>query len=96
MAQLAIDIMVDRVVGYIGMYWVRLTGKVDAVVFAGGIGEKGKEFREEVCGKVQCLGVAMSRVKNEAVNESKEDVIEISAGGRVKTLVVKTDEQVNR
>lgn len=96
MAQLAIDVMVDRVVGYIGMYWVKMGGKVDAVVFAGGIGEKGKEFREEVCGLVECLGVRMEKGRNEGVNESKEEVIEISAGEGVKILVVKTDEQVCR
>src|ERR1700737_645896 len=41
--QLAVDIMVDRVVGFIGSYWVKMGGKVDALVFAGGIGEKGNE-----------------------------------------------------
>src|SRR5271155_2660305 len=94
MAQLAIDIMVDRVVGYIGMYWVKMRGQVDALVFAGGIGEKGKEFRERVCKEVECLGVRIDGVRNEAVGESDDEVIEISRGEGVKTLVVKTDEQV--
>lgn len=93
-AKLAVDILVDRVVGYIGSYWVKMGGKVDAIVFAGGIGEKGKEFREEVCDQVECLGVEMDKRKNEGVNESDDEVIDISAGSRVKTLVVKTDEQV--
>ena len=66
------------------------------MVFAGGIGEKGKEFREEVCRLVGCLGVRMEKGRNEGVNESKEEVIEISVGEGVKTLVVKTDEQVCR
>ena len=91
---LAVDILVDRVVGYIGSYWVKMGGKVDAIVFAGGIGEKGKEFREEVCGQVECLGVVLHKGKNEGVNESDDEVIDISAESRVKTLVVRTDEQV--
>jgi len=94
MAKLAVDILVDRVVGYIGSYWVKMGGKVDAIVFAGGIGEKGKEFREEVCGQVECLGVVLDKGKNEGANESDDEVIDISAGSRVKTLVVRTDEQV--
>jgi len=94
MAQLAVDIMVDRVVGYIGTYWVKMGGKVDALVFAGGIGEKGKEFREDVCSKLECLGVRMDKGRNDGVNESKDEVIEISTGEGIKTLVVKTDEQV--
>jgi acetate kinase len=94
LSQLAIDIMVDRVVGYIGSYWVKMGGKVDALVFAGGIGEKGKEFREAVCEQVSCLGVGIDKTKNKRVNDSEEEVIEISRWKRVKTLVVKTDEQV--
>ena len=94
MARLAVDIFVDRVVGYIGTYWVKLGGKVDALVFAGGIGEKGKEFREAVCAQVSCLGIGVDKAKNDGVGSSNEDVIEISEGSGVKTLVVKTDEQV--
>jgi len=94
MACLAVDIFVDRVVGYIGTYWVKLGGNVDALVFAGGIGEKGKEFREAVCAQVSCLGIGMDKAKNDSVGSSGEDVIEISEGSGVKTLVVKTDEQV--
>jgi acetate kinase len=94
MAQLAVDILVDRVVGYIGSYWVKIGGKVDALVFAGGIGEKGKEFREAVCGQVTCLGLKMDKGKNEGANKSNGEVIDISSGDGVKTLVVKTDEQV--
>jgi acetate kinase len=94
MAILAVDILVDRVVGYIGNYWVKMGGKVDAIVFAGGIGEKGKEFREEVCKQLECLGVVLDKGKNERVNELDIEVIDISAISRMKTLVVRTDEQV--
>ena len=36
MAQLAIDIMVDRVVGYIGMYWVKMRGRLMRWCLRGG------------------------------------------------------------
>ena len=95
MAKLAVDIMVDRVVGYIGSYWVKLRGEVDAVVFAGGIGEKGREFRRAVGEGVRCLGVEVDEGRNDRVGEDKGDVVEISGkGGKTKVLVVRTDEQV--
>jgi acetate kinase len=94
MSQLAIDIMVDRVVGYIGTYWVKMGGKVDALVFAGGIGEKGTEFREAVCDQISCLGVKMDGNKNGKVNDSEDEVIDISASRNPQVLVIKTDEQV--
>ena len=93
-AKLAFDIFVDRVVGYIGSYWVKMGGNVDAVVFAGGIGEKGKEFREAVCKQIECLGVRVNNGKNEGVSWLDGEVVDISAGSGVKTLVVRTDEQV--
>lgn len=34
--KLAMDIFVDRIVGYVGSYYVKLGGEVDALVFAGG------------------------------------------------------------
>lgn len=95
MAKLAIEIFVDRVVGYIGSYWVKLGGKIDALVFAGGIGENGKEFRGMVCSELSCCGIEIDKKRNEEVNNSEREVIEISAGSNLKTLVVKTDEQVH-
>jgi len=95
MARLAVDILVDRVVGYIGSYWVKMAGKVDALVFAGGIGEKGSEFREEVCRRCACLGVRIERGRNGEVGGREEEVCEISDGEGVKTLLVRTDEQVS-
>lgn len=95
MAQLAVDIMVDRVVGYVGSYWVKMRGEVDALVFAGGIGEKGTDFRESVCGICECLGVKIDGRRNKGVNDVNGEVVEISEeGGKAKILVVRTDEQV--
>lgn len=40
------DLFVDRVVGYVGNYFVKLGGKV--VTFSGGIGEKSDGLRGAV------------------------------------------------
>jgi acetate kinase len=54
--KLVFDLFVDRIMGYIGNYFVKLGGKVDALTFSGGIGEKSEDLRKAVIGKVGCLG----------------------------------------
>jgi len=54
--RLALDIFVDRVLGFVGAYYVALGGQCDALVFAGGIGEKGALLRKRVVDGVKCLG----------------------------------------
>jgi len=54
--KLVFDMFVDRVVGYVGNYFVKLGGQVDALTFSGGIGEKSGDLRKAVVGKVGCLG----------------------------------------
>lgn len=61
-AKLAFDTFVDRLVGYVGAYYVKLGGEVDGLVFAGGIGEKGSKLREEVVRKVHCLGFEIEEI----------------------------------
>jgi acetate kinase len=92
-AKLAFDIFVDRLVCYIGAYFVKLAGKVDALVFAGGIGEHGVELREAVAKKVRCLGFELDGDKN---GKPRSEVVEDVGreGVEKRILVCKTDEQV--
>ncbi|EIN09754.1 hypothetical protein PUNSTDRAFT_133522 [Punctularia strigosozonata HHB-11173 SS5] len=53
---LAFDLFMDHILGYVGAYFVALQGNFDALVFAGGIGEKSVELRERVAERVRCLG----------------------------------------
>lgn len=91
--KLAFDIFVDRIGNYVAPYFTRLDGKVDALVFAGGIGEKGARLRQEVVRSVKCLGFEVDAAKNE---KSVDDVVTDISGSdsRYKTLVVQTDEQL--
>jgi acetate kinase len=91
-AKLAFEIFVDRLVGYIGAYFVKLGGEVDALVFAGGIGEHGVQLREAVAERVKCLGFEINGGRNgELKGEVVEDVGREGVNKRV--LVCKTDEQ---
>jgi acetate kinase len=90
--RLAFDIFVDRVCGFIGSYYVSLGGDVDALVFAGGIGEKSDRLRSAVAEKVACLGFEIDADKNA---QKAEDVVTDvgKKGARHGMLVCLTDEQ---
>ncbi len=89
-AALAIDVFCYRVKKYIGAYHAVL-GRLDAVVFTGGIGENSAVVREKICGGMEPLGVKLDRDRNE---KSSSEERRIDAGdGRVAVLVIPTDEE---
>jgi hypothetical protein len=90
--KLAFDIFLDRIVGYVGAYFVKLDGKVDALVFAGGIGEKSALLRERVVQKCSCLGFALDQQRNNDLGQDR--VVEIGKVEKSVTLVCRTDEEV--
>ncbi|KAL4945010.1 hypothetical protein BDV06DRAFT_185765 [Aspergillus oleicola] len=92
--KLAFDILVDRIAGYIGNYFVKLGGEVDGLVFAGGIGEKSDLLRKVVTEKVKCLGFELDGGRNEEVGEGVvEDISGKSGEGGKRVFVCQTDEQ---
>ena len=79
-----------------------LRGQVDALVFAGGIGEKSDRLRREVAHQVACLGFAVDEGRNKQRMENV--VTDISADSSSdgkqqqqqqhrRVLVCLTDEQ---
>ena len=93
--KLAFEVFVDRIVGYIGSYFITLGGQVDALVFAGGIGEKSSSLRHRVVEKCRCLGFGIDEQKNDSFIENVvEDIGQ--PGARHRTLVCQTDEQVSQ
>jgi acetate kinase len=94
--KLAYDLFVDRICDFIGAYYLKLGGEVNAVVFSGGIGEKSVELRQTVVEKMTCLGFVLHDSNNAGVDEQDGGVIDIGQsndGHRV--LVCRTDEQVS-
>lgn len=91
--KLAFDIFVDRVCGFIGSYYVSLEGQVDALVFAGGIGEKSARLRNEVVDRTSCLGFSIDTARN--AKDLVGVVEEVSSDtARHRVLVCQTDEQL--
>ena len=83
-ARLAVDIFTRSVKKAVGGF-VALMGGVDAVVFAGGIGEHDARSRAEILGGMEGLGILM----NSALNEAKRDSIRrVSASDSVTAVLV--------
>lgn len=98
--QLAFDLFVDRVCAYVGSYYVSLRGQVDALVFAGGIGERSDRLRRAVVENCACLGFEIDDVRNSSGGGGGGDEVVREIGsstgrdGRAhKVLVCSTDEQ---
>ncbi|EME44965.1 hypothetical protein DOTSEDRAFT_70870 [Dothistroma septosporum NZE10] len=91
--QLAFDILLDRLCGFVGSYYLKLAGNVDAIVFAGGIGEKAAQLRKAVMDRARCLGFELDEKKNEKPDDGV--VVDIGAqGSKHRILVCQTDEQI--
>lgn len=90
--KLAFDIFADRICGFIGSYYVTLGGNLDALVFAGGIGERSAVLRRRVVDACGCLGFEIDEGKN---GRKIEDVVQdVGAEGAAhRVLVCRTNEQ---
>ena len=89
-AALAIEMFCYRVRKYIGAYYAAL-GSVDAIVFTGGIGENSAAVRAKSCEGLSALGISLDEGRNNAAGRG---ITEIQAeGGRVKILVIPTNEE---
>jgi acetate kinase len=87
----------DRILTYLGSYYLKLNGEVDAVVFAGGIGEKSAELRAAVVHAMRCFGFMLDGQLNKGAGDSELDgVVDIGTrgdGNGKRVLVCWTDEQ---
>ena len=88
---LANTIYVQKVVNYIAEYFVKLEGKVDAIVFTGGIGENDKYMRSLICSNMGNLGIKLDPVKNEKTDDA---VILSTDDSKIKVLKLATNEEL--
>lgn len=94
--KLAYDIFVDRILGYIGSYFVKLGGQVDALVFAGGIGEKSPMLRKTLVERSHSLGFAINDSANSQGPPENQTVVNISrdSAKEPRVMICQTNEQV--
>jgi len=90
-AQLALAMVSYRIKKYIGAY-AAILGRIDALIFTGGIGEHDACLRASCCSELGILGIEIEAVKNQ---QTKGDISEISADlSTVKLLVIATNEEL--
>ncbi len=90
-AKLAFDIFCYRIKKYIGAYTAAL-GKLDAIVFTGGIGENAPDVRAQCCNDLEQIGVSIDPVAN--VETNRVEGLITSADSRVKVYVIPTNEEL--
>ena len=88
-AQLALDMFIERVKKYIGGYMAEL-GHVDAICFAGGIGENSSSMRKDILDTFEELGVKLDLEKN----NTREEALISADDSKVKVYVVPTNEEL--
>jgi acetate kinase len=89
-AKLSIDVLRHRALQYIGAYAIEL-GRVDAIIFTGGIGENGTEFRASIVERLTTLGIKLNADANKV--RGKEALISTD-DSPIKVLVVPTNEEL--
>lgn len=89
-AALALEMQRYQIVKFIGSYVAAMDG-VDAIVFAGGIGENNPDLRKDICDNLTYLGIklddAPNHVRGEEIRISSED-------SRVAVYVIPTNEEL--
>ena len=90
-ARLAHDMVAYRIKKYLGAYYAVL-GRVDAVVFTGGIGENVQSIRAKVCEDLENLGIELDPRKNARHTGEIQGIHK--DGSPTKLLVIPTNEEL--
>ncbi len=93
-AVLAVDVYVHRLVLGIGAM-AAAAGGLDALVFAGGVGERSPIIRERAAGRLGHLGVAVDAAANEAA-QPDVDISAVTASARTLVIAAREDLQIAR
>lgn len=91
-AKLARDIQWYQIRKFIGSYVAAMDG-IDALVFAGGIGENTDDLRTDVCSKLSFLGFEIDEEANSAALHGVEKEI-TTPNSKVRAFVIPTNEEL--
>ncbi|WP_040312736.1 acetate/propionate family kinase [Gleimia coleocanis] len=90
-ARAALDVVVHRLIKYVGAYTAVLGG-LDTLTFTAGIGENDPDLRAEVCERLAFMGIKLDLEKNAV--RSKEPRVISTENSAIKVLVVPTNEEL--
>ena len=89
---LALEMYIHRIKKYIGSYSAVL-GRVDAIVFTGGIGEHAAKVREMICdGLEESIGLKLDTVKNKVASTQNRSIQELKS--KIQLFVIPTNEEL--
>lgn len=91
-AKLALDMLKYRTKKFIGSYMAVL-GKVDAIVFTGGVGENQEDLREEALKGLENYGIILDIKKNNSLPRGTSELISTKKS-KVKIYRIPTDEEL--
>jgi acetate kinase len=89
--KLTFDIQAKRVVDYIGSYYFYMQG-CDAICFTAGIGENVGHLRENICNRLEFLGVKINKELNLTIFGEKTLIS--TEDSSIKVYVMPTNEEV--
>ena len=89
-AAAALEAFVYRIVKYIGAYSMGMGG-LDAIAFAGGIGENAGKIRRQICEYLAFLGI---QIDEEANGKRSQEMVISTPDSKVAVLVVPTNEEL--
>ena len=95
-AKLANDMYIARIVKYIAEYYIKLEGKVDALVFTAGLGENAREFREAIVNQLNPIGFKIDKDANMEIAsyKDKHEGMISTSDSVCPIYVIPTDEEV--
>ncbi len=91
-AQRAMDLFCYRLAKYIASYAPAL-GRIDAIVFTGGIGENSELIRKNVLNQLSIFGVKVDNERNLAARFGAEGTI-TADDSQIKAMVISTNEEL--
>lgn len=92
LSSLALKMYIHRIKKYIGAYSAIL-GRVDALIFTGGIGEHAVKVREMVCKDMnESIGLKVDLIKNKESLKTKQAIHDKES--RIQILVIPTNEEL--
>ena len=92
---LAMEMYTNRIVEYVSKYYVKLNGKVDAIVFTAGVGENDDIVRAEVLKKLAAFGIVLDEeVNKETVTRKGKEGIITKEESSIPVYVLGTDEEL--
>jgi len=91
--RLAYDMYCYKIRKYLGAYLAALDYRVDAVVFAGGVGENSWDIRAEILRGFEAVGILVDPELNKRAVRCGQEMDISDKGARVRTLVIPTNEE---